>query len=130
MAHIQRYAFNDQKNDITFINNYISAQKSYYGETDVEPIVNFVDNKYVSNLQKERMSGGKSIWGARHIYAYAQSLGGRMDGVQFLFPDFLQGKLSDKLRNLISGHFLGDVTFFIHNGSNNQKAYNFQDFGN
>lgn len=126
-----RYTFNDQENDITFINRYISAQKSYFGEPDVEPIVNFVDKEYISNLQKERMSGGEKPWGVRHLYAYIQSQGGKMDGVQFLFPDFVQGKLPDKLRSTINvGNPPGDVMFFINNTEENKKAYNYMDFGN
>jgi len=77
------------------------------------------------------MSGGKSIWGAKHIYAYYQSGGGRMDGIQYLFPDFQQGKLPDRLRNSVdNGDYLGDIMFFIHDDNKNKKSYNLHDFGN
>ena len=127
----ERYAFNDQVNDIKFIYENINSQQKFYGSTDVEKIVNFVSDEYVSNLQKETMSGGESMWGARHIYAWAQSLGGRMDAVQTLFPDFTQGGMSDIHRNEVNnGEYPDDVNFFIHVGNRNKKAYNFHDFGN
>ena len=127
----ERFIFNDQKNDINFIQKYIDVQQLYYNDNSVEKIVNFVSGNYVSELQKEKMSGGEKIWGVRHIYAHQQSGGGRMDAIQFLFEDFVKGNLPDILRNTIDmGGYHGDAMFFIHRDSDNEKAYNFHDFGN
>jgi len=130
-GNIKRYVFNDQKNDLGFALENIYKQEKFFGYSDIEPIANFVKDDYVKTLQKDKMSRGESVWGIRHIYANIESRGGKMDAMQYLFGDFLKGKMSDLHRNEVNdGIYPSDVNFFIHIGGDENKAYNASDFGN